>query len=193
MNRLQIIDAVKGYLNRSNLPSATVGLWIATVEGELNRELRDHPRNVRRGVYLQPAGDPMLPLPSLLSGIILLRGPRGPMRQWPATTREKAERCGGFIARGDALELFPTPTQDTRYDLDFHSLVQPLEADQDDNWISRHYPDLYIYGCLKEAAVYLKDDQRLALWQQDYLTRLKGIQLQGWNQNIAAGPRVANG
>lgn len=193
MTKTEIIDAVKGYLNRPSLSSETIGLWIAMVEGQLNRELRNHPRNIRRGVYVQKTGNPMLPLPSLLSEIILLRGPRGVMQQWPWTARKKAEKCGGFIARGDALEVFPTPTQDTTYELDFHALLEPLLAGTDHNWISRHYPDVYVYGALKEGAVYLKDDQRLGLWQQDFATRLDGIKRQGWNQNIATGPRVSNG
>ncbi len=58
-------------------------------------------------------------------------------------------------------------------------------------WISAYYPDLYLYGALKEAAVYLKDDQRLALWQGEFLRRLDGVQAQGWNQNISTVPLVA--
>jgi hypothetical protein len=191
VNRQQIVEQVKEYLNRPNLSSTSVASMIASVEGELNRELREHPRNIRRTNYTQPAGTAILPLPVDIAQMIELRAPAGRLRQWSPASRAQAEAEGGFIQWGDCVELFPAPQVDTEFTLNYVAFLRPLEADLDSNWISAYYPDLYLYGALKEAAVYLKDDQRLALWQGEFLRRLDGVQAQGWNQNISTVPLVA--
>ena len=186
MNRQEIVDLVKEYLNRPNLPTTAVAAMLAAVEGELNRELREHPRNIRRTTYTQPAGEAILPLPVDIAQMIELRDPSRRLQQFGPTSRALAEQAGGYIQWGDCVELLPAPSADTLYTLNYVAFLRPLEADLDTNWVSTYFSDLYLYGALKEAAVYLKDDQRLALWQQEFMRRLDGVQAQGWNQNVSA-------
>jgi hypothetical protein len=192
MNRGEIVALVKEYLNRPNLSTTSVSSMIAAVEGELNRALREHPRNRRRTTYTQPAGNAILPLPTDLAQLITLRTGRVTLRQFPDDARAQAEAWqNSYIARGDCAELFPAPASDTEFALDYVAFLRPLQGDADFNWVSTYYADLYLYGALKEAAVFLKDDQRLQAWQAEFLRRLDGVQAQGWNQNIATAPRVA--
>jgi hypothetical protein len=193
MNRGEIVALVKEYLNRPNLSTTSVASMIASVEGELNRSLREHPRNRRRTTYTQPAGNAILPLPADLAQLITLRAGSVTLRQFPDDARDAATAYqNSFIARGDCVELFPAPASDTEFALDYVAFLRPLQGDADFNWVSTYYADLYLYGALKEAAVYLKDDQRLAQWQQEFLRRLDGVEAQGWNQNIATVPRLSN-
>lgn len=191
MNRIELVDAIKSYLNRPTLPSSDVATMIASVEGELNRELREHPRNFRRTSFTQAAGKEILPLPTDLAQLVLLRRGDVELTQYAADNRARAKAEGNaYIARGDCVELFPAPAQDTEYNLDYVAFLRPLQADLDFNWVSTYYSDLYLYGALKEAAVYLKDDGRLALWQGEFLRRLDGVQAQGWNQNWGTAPAM---
>lgn len=47
------------------------------------------------------------------------------------------------------------------------SYLQKLNLDST-NWLLTDYPDVYLYGSLIHAAIYLKDDERLSLFTQMY-------------------------
>ena len=204
MNRGQLVVAVKSYLNRPNLEDDDIGTMIASVEGEFNRELRKHPRNMRRTSYTIPendeAGTPytentdILPLPTDIASLIAVwdaqNGQSKPYRQYPPSVPLPSY---GYIERGDCLQIFPMPSRGTEFFLDYTAFIAPLEATADTNWVSDYFSDLYLYGVLKEAAVYLKNDARLAAWQNEFLRRLKGVKAQGWNQNMASSPKIRNG
>ena len=190
MNKAELTQAIKDYLNRPTMADSVVSLFIANVEGELNRALSEHPRNIKRTTYTQAADTPLLPFPADLIQLISLWTDRIPWRQYPPDTRGRIDR--GWIARGMCAELFPVPTVDTQFRLDYHAAIKPLVQTVDDNWVSLYFPDVYLYGCLKEAAVYLKDDARLAAWTNEFMTRVGALVGQGWNQNIATAPRLSS-
>lgn len=62
------------------------------------------------------------------------------------------------------------PTPDLAYP--FEVLVQeyltPIDTDNQTNWLTEYCPDLFLYACLLESAPYLKDDERIAMWQDRY-------------------------
>lgn len=62
--------------------------------------------------------------------------------------------------------LFPQPKarSDDKIVL---SYLQKLNIEST-NWLLTDYPDVYLYGSLIHAAIYLKDDERLALFSQMY-------------------------
>ncbi len=62
--------------------------------------------------------------------------------------------------------LFPQPKARTD-DKIVLSYLQELDL-QTTNWLIEDYPDVYLYGSLIHAAIYLKDDERLALFSQMY-------------------------
>jgi hypothetical protein len=194
MNRGEIISAVRSYLNRPNLSSPDIVTMIAACEGELNRILREHPRNVRRVSLVLPADTALLTMPYDLCQLTTLRDSKGNLSQFPPDDRAGAENNGhAFIMRGMVAELFPTPAEDTTYTLDYVAFLRPLSGDTDENWVSSYFFDLYLYGTLKESAVFLKDDPRLQLWQSEFLRRAEGVAGEGWNQNISTAPRVRIG
>jgi hypothetical protein len=195
MNRTDLVNATRSYLNRPDLPAADITTMIGSVEGELNRLLRDHPRNVRRTSFVLPAvNDGLLTMPYDLAQLIELRDANGNLAQFPPDARELATAAGhAFIMRGMVAELFPAPAEDTTYTLDYVAFLRPLQGDFDSNWVSDYFSDLYLYGILKEAAVYLKDDVRLAAWQGEFMRRADGVVGQGWNQGISSAPRIRLG
>jgi len=195
MNKAELVAAVKLYANRPNLEDAEVDLLIQTVEGELNKELREHPRNVRRASISMPGPDGILPLPDDLAGLIRVFDDAGVYDQYPVAAAPGTEDCSsyndrGYINRGTALELFPHPEAGATVHADYHAYLNPLVGGTDVNWLSTYHGDVYLYGCLREIAVYVKDDARLKAWRGEFNRRLDALKMQGWNQNIAAAPRV---
>jgi hypothetical protein len=58
------------------------------------------------------------------------------------------------------------------------------------NWINLYHNDIYQQGLLGEAAGYLRDPQNQQVWTGAFLQKLEALRMQGWNESIAAGPRV---
>ena len=71
---------------------------------------------------------------------------------------------------GSALMmLFPQPkaSNDDRVNLSYLKSFD-LGDSNSSNWLIEDFPDVYLYGSLIHAAIYLKDDERLALFSQMY-------------------------
>ena len=195
MLRLELDAAIRDYLNRPKLSTATIGIWVSSVEGELNTLLNAHPRSLKRAQYIQVADNPLVPLPVDFLAIKTLMTGDDLYDQLAPDKRLTAQNealNGGFkfILRGDCAEVFPSPVINTTFYLDYYAALTPLNVDNAENWVSKFFPDIYIYGLLKEAALYLKDRDNFSLWQQEWGNRVKVLRLQGWDQGASSGLRA---
>ena len=62
----------------------------------------------------------------------------------------------------------PTPDQAYPFEIAYMSYVQPIDGTTQTNWLTQYAPEVLFYACMLEAMVYLKDDDRLQVWQQLY-------------------------
>lgn len=190
MNRAQLVSSIRDYLNRPTLPDAAISTFISVAEGVLNRELR-HPRQIQRvSVTLTDDSTTVLSLPSDLMQLLTVSVNDVMAVQVPAMAREAAPAGQCYIERGDCIELLPAAASGTVIDMDYRGALVPLTEDASENWLSRLFPGVYLYACLREAAVYLKDDPRLQSWTARYAEELEAVNAQGWGQNIGDAPRV---
>jgi hypothetical protein len=189
MTRSELFAAVKLYSNRPVLPDTDIDTLIRTVEGELNRSLREHPRNMVTADYTLTAGSQLLPLPADMMQLLTLRFPRETVwREYTPTSGIIGTTKQGYINRGRQLELNQPVSDNTTFILDYFAALCPITVDNSTNWVLRFFSDVYVYGVLKELAAYLKDDEHLVLWTATFGERLQSLQMQGWGQNIAAAP-----
>lgn len=67
------------------------------------------------------------------------------------------------------MMLFPQPkvSEDDKVNLSYLKSFD-LGDGNNNNWLLEDFPDVYLYGSLIHAAIYLKDDERLALFSQMY-------------------------
>ena len=75
------------------------------------------------------------------------------------------------------------PTPDANYPMEvlYYELPPLLDNTNQTNWLSEYAPNLLLYGSLVEATPFVKDDQRVQLWQSYYdraLAALNGEDLQ---------------
>lgn len=52
--------------------------------------------------------------------------------------------------------------------LSYYRAFTALSNDTDTNWLLTNAYDIYLYGALTHAAPYIKDDERVALWNAGY-------------------------
>jgi hypothetical protein len=62
----------------------------------------------------------------------------------------------------------PTPTAAYDYEVLYYERVQPLDSSNQTNWFTIYAPQALLYGSLLQAMPYLKNDERMGMWQQQY-------------------------
>jgi hypothetical protein len=75
----------------------------------------------------------------------------------------------------------PTPAADYPMEILYYELPPLLDDTNQTNWLTEFAPNLLLYGSLVEATPFVKDDQRVQLWQTYYdrsLAALNGEDLQ---------------
>jgi hypothetical protein len=64
--------------------------------------------------------------------------------------------------------LAPTPDQDYPFEILYYELPPLLDDSVQTNWITEYAPQLLLYGTLVEATPFLKNDERIPVWQSMY-------------------------
>lgn len=64
--------------------------------------------------------------------------------------------------------IAPTPDDDYAYEVLYYERVQPLDSSNQTNWFTQYAPQALLYGSLLQAMPFLKNDDRIPMWQQQY-------------------------
>lgn len=99
---------------------------------------------------------------------------------WPNETQTAQPQ---FYADYDYKHWLFAPTPDAAYPMEilYYELPPLLDETNQTNWLSEFAPNVLLYGSLVEATPFIKDDQRVQLWQSYYdraLSALNGEDLQ---------------
>ena len=62
----------------------------------------------------------------------------------------------------------PTPSVDYTYEVLYYERVQPLDTSNQSNWFTQYAPQALLYGTLLQAMPFVKNDERMPMWQQNY-------------------------
>ena len=62
----------------------------------------------------------------------------------------------------------PTPDDDYSYEVLYYQRLQPLDSSNQSNWFTQYAPQALLYGSLLQAMPFLKNDERIPMWQQQY-------------------------
>jgi hypothetical protein len=64
--------------------------------------------------------------------------------------------------------LAPTPDAEYPFEILYYELPPLLDETVQTNWITEYAPQLLLYGTLVEATPFLKNDERIPVWQSMY-------------------------
>ena len=95
-----------------------------------------------------------------------------------------------YTITGTQLEFIPTPDSTYSAELTYYAKIPALSDSNTSNWLLAYAPDLYLYGAMLEAAPYLKDDERLAVWSQMYVNSLGDIEVADQRASVSSTPLV---
>jgi hypothetical protein len=62
----------------------------------------------------------------------------------------------------------PTPSAAYDFEVLYYERVQPLDSSNQSNWFTTYAPQALLYGSLLQAMPFLKNDERMPMWQQNY-------------------------
>ncbi len=62
----------------------------------------------------------------------------------------------------------PTPASNYSYEVLYYERVQPLDTSNQSNWFTQYAPQALLYGTLLQAMPFVKNDERMPMWQQNY-------------------------
>jgi hypothetical protein len=185
----QVVDAVRAFLNRPET-EPSLPTFIALAEAEINRRL-DVREMVAYTVVSAPNGTASVPCD--FAGVKAFRVNSSP--------RYKLEylRPDAFddLQPGDGAPYYYTIVGDTflfssgltQAQLRYRKRLCPLSAADFSNFVSEHYPDLYLYGALKHAAQFLADE-RLPQWAGAFEQALEETNRDSLTQNAGSSMQM---
>lgn len=170
----ELKTAVANWLNRSDL-TTYIPDFVSLGEWRVNRELRIRAMEtslssaIASGVLALPSdyvelkhayvdGSPVQHLQRVNAEMIYGKYP----------TRSSVGKPN-FIAREGSNFIFG-PYPDSTYTIKgiYYKRLSPLSDSNTTNWFTTNAPDLLLFSALLEAEPFMKNDERLILWQTKY-------------------------
>ena len=62
----------------------------------------------------------------------------------------------------------PTPASAYSYEVLYYERLQPLDSSTQTNWFTQYAPQALLYGSLLQAMPFLKNDERIPMWKDQY-------------------------
>lgn len=108
---------------------------------------------------------------------------------WPDPTQTDAPK---YYADYDYTHWLIAPTPDVAYNFEvlYYERIQPLDSSNQTNWFTIYAPQALLYGTLLQAMPFLKNDERIPMWQAQYdkimqVLKAEDIQRMGDRQAVA--------
>lgn len=98
---------------------------------------------------------------------VLLRKYEYLREYWPDPAQTNTPK---FYADYDYTHWLVAPTPDIPYNFEvlYYERIQPLDSSNQTNWFTIYAPQALLYGSLLQAMPFLKNDERVPMWQAQY-------------------------
>lgn len=80
-----------------------------------------------------------------------------------------------YTIEGDYILFGPTPDAAYTVNIAYYERFDPLATTATNGLLTNH-PNIYLYACLREAALFTMDDVRVAHWEQLYRDAVKTLE-----------------
>lgn len=157
----EIVAAVENFINRTEA-DAFVPTFISLAEVEMNRRLDTREM---MGVVSLPISSEATTLPCDFAGVKAFRLVSSPQQKLEYVRPDAFDSytdgavTGGtakyYTIVGNQVLVWPVQSTAVQTRLRYRAKLNPLTAAGVSNWVSEDHPDLYIYGALKHAGLFL--------------------------------------
>lgn len=161
--------AVGTWLDRTDL-TAPAPTFIRLTESKINKVLRSHQMIKRVETVLDDAVE-TLPVDFLeMLSAHIRTSPVTPVDFRPMNDFVRLDEFNltgtprWYSIVGNTLRFAPAPIGSPTFEMSYYARVPALSDDEPVNWLLTDYPDVYLYGALAEASIYLREDDRAGYW-----------------------------
>ncbi len=184
MTYSELKTSIANYLNRSDLTS-DIDTFIDNVEAELNRRLRSKDM-IKRATAT--ADSQYLTVPSdwlEAINIEITANNFSPLFQQSIESLDVYRKANNnstgqpiyYAMVDDSIELAPSPDSSYTLQLTYYAKISALSDSNTSNFVSASHPDVYLYGALKHASIYLMEDERIPMFTQQFEKALEEMRL----------------
>jgi Sec7-like guanine-nucleotide exchange factor len=188
---------IANFLNRSDLTSQ-LDFFIDATEAEFNRRLRVKDM-IKRATATADAQYISLPTDWLEAiNVQIDSNEFTPLFQQSIESldvyRKSINNVGNqpvyYALVDNTIELAPTPDTSYTLQLTYYGTIDALSSSNTTNFISTGYPDAYLYGALKHASIYLMEDDRVALFTQQFEKALEEMRMEQEKAEFGKGSLI---
>lgn len=173
MTHAQLKAAIASWLKRSDLTSV-IPTFIQLAEARIARELRLRAQ-IAFDTLTASSGSASLPADFLEFKALVYADDATPIRigslEQVLTDRARIDgyRPKFCMVTGDAIQF--GPSADSSYDINaaYYARFAALSGDSDTNWVLTNHPGIYLWAACAEAAPWMVNDERIAVWEGKYL------------------------
>lgn len=193
----ELKSSVADWLNRSDLTTA-IPDFISLAEAQMERKLRTRQMISRASATISTEysalPDDFLEVKSLK----LQTNPVTPLQfetidsldnlqsQYPSSGKPRY-----FSIVGNQMRTVPVADDSYTAELTYYAKLSKLSSTNTTNWLLTAASDAYLYGTLMQAAPYLKDDARIAVWSSMYISALEDLQVSDDRGASSGGALIA--
>lgn len=191
-----LLARVADWLNRDDLTSAQIDVFIRLAEARLNRVLIVPEREA---VATATADSDRAPLPGDFWAMRALHagGQVDPLigqmslvelRRAYAGTNAGTGDIRHFAISGNDLILGPSPRTETVLTLDYFATIPALTTGNTSNWLIAAHPDIYLSAVLAEACIFFRDAEGAGLWDSRTEAKIREADKAGRRKTTGAAP-----
>lgn len=176
----QLKSAISSWSHRSNLSDSVLSDFVTLAEAEFNRVLRCVEQETRDTLSVSSRytalptdflelrrieydGSPVYPLNSLT-----------PFQQTGYRQNQPTGDPVYYSIVGTDIEIVPTQTSAT-LDILYYAKIPALSDSNTTNWLLTAWPDLYLSECLRQCAIWTKDDNSINRYGQRVMEAVQTI------------------
>jgi len=185
MTYAELKTAIANYLNRSDLTS-DLDTFIDNVEAELNRRLRTKDM-IKRATATADSQYLTVPTDWIEAiNVEITSNDFSPLFQQSIESLDVYRKSNNnsvgqpvyYAMVDDSIELAPTPDGEYTLQLTYYAKISALSDSNTSNFVSVSHPDVYLYGALKHASIFLMEDERIPMFTQQFEKALEEMRLE---------------
>ena len=185
MTYAELKTAIANYLNRSDLTS-DIDTFIDNVEAELNRRLRTKDM-IKRATAIADSQYLAVPTDWMEAiNVEITSNDFSPLFQQSIESLDVYRKSNNnsvgqpvyYAMVDDSIELAPTPDGQYTLQLTYYAKISALSSSNTSNFVSVSHPDVYLYGALKHASIFLMEDERIPMFTQQFEKALEEMRLE---------------
>ena len=180
-----LATAIGNWMARADLASR-IPEFVQLAEAKLFRDLRT-PEMITKDAAFSITGEYVAVPTGFLEArsFMLNAAPRTALTFMPDDTQvDMYQTTSGsplfYNVVGGYFRFAPVPSSTVTATLTYYKAPATCSTGASEtNWLLTGHPDIYLYGALLEAAGYIQDDGRVALWAQAYSLAVDQLKRQG--------------